>query len=491
MILADRRDVMAGLGAAWLVSGCSLLAGRQPVIEHRALAERVAGAVWTPDMPGYETARAGVWHANVPDRFPAAIVRAATVDDVVAAVRFARQEGLRVAIRGGGHNWSAASLRDGSLMIDLGGLSALHIDSERRTARIQPGVSGGALVAEARKAGLIFPVAHCPSVPMSGFLLNGGYGFNAGQWGPSALMIEEMQIVTAEGDLVAASAIENPELFWAARGGGPSFFGVVVGFLVRLLPDPGAIMATNYIFPLAATSEATAALQAIRADCPDNVELTFLASAGAGPPTAPQIGIVSGIAFADDPASAARSLDFIDNLAASRSAIAREQRVPLDWPGLFEMVAGLFPARMNYLGNTIWTDARVDDLYVPYAGHLAKAPNRHAFSNCVLYPPGFAEKAKSYGAALSRQGDTLSLQYAIWDDPAEAAVNEEWFRGSIALFQPHARGHYIGETDLNLYPQFAKGAYAEEAWARLSALRRKHDPEGRFHDFLGAGEASA
>ena len=491
MVLADRRDVMVGLGAAWLVSGCSLLAGRPPVIEQRALAERVTGAVWTPGMPGYETARAGVWHANVPGRFPAAILRAATVDDVVAAVRFARQEGLRVAIRGGGHNWSAASLRDGSLMIDLGGFTAMQIDPERRTARIQPGVSGGALVAEALKFGLVFPIAHCPSVPMSGFLLNGGYGFNAGQWGPSTLMIDEMQIVTADGDLVTASATENPDLFWSARGGGPSFFGVVVGFVVRLQPNPGAILATNYIFPLAATGEATAALQTIRSDCPDNVELTFLASAGAGPPAAPAIGIVSGIAFADDTASAARSLTFMDNFAAAGNAMVKEQRVPMEWPGLFEMVAGLFPAKMNYLGNTIWTDARVDDLYVPYADHLATAPNRHAFSNCVLYPPGFAERAKGYDAALSLQGDTLSLQYAIWSDPAEAAANEKWFRGSIDVFQPHARGHYIGETDLNLYPQFAKGAYADEAWVRLAALRRKHDPDGRFHDFLGAGGTSA
>jgi FAD/FMN-containing dehydrogenase len=436
-------------------------------------------------MPGYDTARGGVWHANVPERFPAAIVRAGSVNDVIAAVRFAGQQGLRVAIRGGGHNWSASSLREGSLMIDLGGLNAMQVDPESRTARIQPGVSGGALVAEALKHGLIFPVAHCPSVPMSGFLLNGGYGFNAGQWGPSALLIDEMQIVTADGELVTATATENPELFWSARGSGPSFFGVVVGFVVRLQPNPRAILATNYIFPLAATSQATAALQAIRSDCPDNVELTFLASAGAGPPAMPAIGIVSGIAFADDVASAERSLKFMDNFAAADAAIVKEQRVPLEWSGLFEMVAGLFPAKMHYLGNTIWTDARVDDLYVPYADHLAAAPNRHAFSNCVLYPPGFAERAKTYEAALSLQGDTLSLQYAIWNDPAEAATNEKWFRRSIDLFQRHAHGHYIGETDLNLYPQFAKGAYAQEAWARLSSLRRKFDPDGRFHDFLG------
>jgi FAD/FMN-containing dehydrogenase len=451
----------------------------------RDLQALVRGRVWSPADASYEPARTAVWCANVPARFPAAILRAASAKDVIAAVRFAKANGLRIAVRGGGHNWSAASLREGAILIDLGGLAELTIDPAARRATVQPGVSGGALVAEAMAAGLMFPIAHCPSVPMSGFLLNGGYGFNAGEWGPSVLLVEAMEIVTADGELVRASETENSELFWAARGAGPGFFGIVTRFHLRLLPPRRSILATNYIFPLEATAEATDALHRIRADCPDNVELTFLASAGAGPPQAPKIGVVSGIAFADDEELARRSLDFLDDFPARGAAMVVENRVPMTWPSLFEAVGALFPPKMHYLGNTIWTSVAVSDLYAPYAEHLATAPSPYAFSNCVLYPPGFAEKARHYDAALSMQSDILSLQYAIWDDPAESARNEEWFRQSAAIFQPHAQGHYIGEADLNLFPQFARGSYSRETWSRLVSLRKRSDPSGVFFDFLG------
>ena len=485
-----RRDVLTGIGATGLLAGCGTgPVGRGDVAA--GLGSEIAGPVWTRGSEPYERARTAVWHANVPDRYPAAIARANSTQDVARTVRFARANDLRVSIRGGGHNWSAASLRDGALMIDLGGMNRLQIDPGARRASIQPGVSGGVLVEAALRHDLIFPIAHCPSVPMSGFLLNGGYGFNAGSWGPSALLIERMEIVTADGDIVTASENENPDLFWAARGSGPAFFGIVTRFDLRLLPAQREILATNYIFPLEATAEATEALARVRSECPDNVELTFLASAGAGPPQAPRIGIVSGIAFADDAQVAARSLDFLDDFPAASAAMVAEKRVAMTWPDLFEMVAGLFPPKMHYLGNTIWSDAPVDTLYTPYAEHLLDAPNALAFSNCVLYPPGFAEKANDYDAALSMQGDILSLQYAIWDDPAQEAANTAWFRQSTDMFQRHARGHYIGETDLNLFPQFAKGGYGAEAWERIARLREQYDPDGVFYGFLGEEEGRA
>jgi FAD/FMN-containing dehydrogenase len=331
----------------------------------------------------------------------------------------------------------------------------------------------------------MFPIAHCPSVPMSGFLLNGGYGFNAGELGPSAMLIEAMEIVTAGGEIVRASSTENKDLFWAARGAGPSFFGIVTQFELRLLPLQQAIYATNLIYPLNATEEVTQALHKVRQDCPRNVELTFLASAGAGPPNAPAIGIVGAIAFANDENTAMRSLRFLDGIHTSTKPIAAQEKAAMRWPDLFEAVASLFPPKMSYLGNTIWSASPVSDLYAPYAKHLAEAPSPHSFSNCVLYPSGFREAVADYDAALSMQGDILSLQYAIWQGPAESARNEAWFRQSTALFQPHAAGHYIGETDLNLYPQFAQNCFSDAHWRRLAALRKQYDPSNLFFDFLG------
>jgi len=488
-----RRSALGCLGAvaiapSLVVSGCGTTeSGTSLAADVRQL---VRSPVFARGEQGYEEARLNIWCANVPDRFPVAIIRARSAADVSAAIRYAQRNGLRVAIRGGGHNWSAASLRDNALMIDVGGMSGLEIDPDRRVAFVEPGVSGGHLFQSAADLGLTFPVAHCPSVPMSGFLLNGGYGFNAGEWGPSALLIEAVEIVTPSGDIIEASERNHADLFWALRGAGPSFFGVVTRFQLRLLPIPKAVHATTYIFPLESTNEVTAGLDAICDEAPDSVELTFLAAAGAGPPSAPAIGIVSALAFRDDEIDARRDLGFLDGFAVASEPIMAERAVPTDWPTLFESVAALFPPKLNYLGNTIWTDAPVTDLYTPYAEHLQRAPTPHCFSNCVIYPRGFAERVRNYDAALSMQGRILSLQYAIWDDPSEAAANAEWFDASTALFQRHANGHYIGETDLNRYPEFARGSYSEDAWGRLSQLRLEHDPDRRFFDFLGQDDAA-
>lgn len=480
----NRRESLAALTASGLLASCGVAPSNRER-DVAKLASVVHGPVSLRGGADYETARKAVWCANAPDRYPAAIIQASSSQDVQTAVRFAKDNGFRIAIRGGGHNWSAASLRDGAIMIDLGALTEFRIDPEARRAVVQPGVSGGALFDAAMAQNLMFPIAHCPSVPMSGFLLNGGYGFNAGELGPSAMLIESMEIVTASGDIVRASQSENSDLFWAARGAGPSFFGIVTQFELRLLPLQQAIVATNLIYPLAATDEVTQMLHEKREACPRNVELTFLASAGAGPPDAPAIGIVGAVAFANDDAAAKRSLNFLDEFPTAAKPIAAQRKVQMGWPDLFEAVASLFPPRMSYLGNTIWTASPVSELYTPYAKHLAKAPSPHSFSNCVLYPAGFREDLRGYDAALSMQGDILSLQYAIWRDPADSARNEAWFQQSTALFQPHAAGHYIGETDLNLYPQFAQNCFSDESWRRLAVLRKQYDPSGLFFDFLG------
>lgn len=491
----SRRDALGWSAAAallpgTLVGGCAQRRSASLAAERRLRAS-ISGEIIARTDAGYEVARRGIWCANVPARYPQWIVRARSAEDVVAAVRHARANGLRVAIRGGGHNWSGASLRDEALMIDLAGLTRLTIDPAQRTAIVEPGVAGGALFQAAAAHGLTFPIAHCPSVPMSGFLLNGGYGFNAGDWGPSALHVAAIEVVTADGELVRASERENEDLFWAARGAGPGFFGIVTRFHLRLLAARRAVFATNYVFPLAATADATAALDEIRDETPDTVELTFLAAAAGGPPDSPAIGVVSGIAFRDDEAAARRDLEFLESYAMAEHALVAERRVPLGWLELFEAVAALFPPRMRYLGNTIWTNSRVAELYTPYAAHLGSAPTAQAFSNCVIYPRSFPRHLQAMNGALSMHGTMLSLQYAIWQDPAEDARNERWFRQSSALFAPHALGHYLGESDLNLYPEYARRSFSPEAWEQLAAVRRRRDPDRRFFGYVGNDEPLA
>ena len=141
---------------------------------------------------------------------------------------------MKIGIRGGGHNWCAAALQEGGILLDLSRLNQVEIDPEARAATAEPVVTSRFLAKELAKHGLAFPVGHCPCVPLSGFILSGGLGWNAGEWGISCFSLLSVDVVTADGSLVTASETENTELLWAARGAGPGFFGVATKYRVRL-----------------------------------------------------------------------------------------------------------------------------------------------------------------------------------------------------------------------------------------------------------------
>ena len=166
-------------------------------------------------------------------REPAAIVTVGSAAEAAAAVRFAAANGVAVSPRGGGHNYQASSLRDGTMLLDLGGLKRIEIDGENKTAKVGVGVEGGLLSERLAGEGLAFPVGHCVDVALSGYLISGGFGWNGGEWGAACANLEAIEMVTAAGEVVLASAESHPELFWAARGAGPGFFAAVTAGLKR------------------------------------------------------------------------------------------------------------------------------------------------------------------------------------------------------------------------------------------------------------------
>src|SRR5215831_11439406 len=187
----------------------------------------ITGNVFWRDDPGYEQARLdAVWNFRKPDRHPEVIVQAVSESDVVAAVKLAIERGLRVKARSGGHSWSASSVRDGAMLIDLSRLAEIGFDPDTGIASVQPGGRGRELNAKLAEHGLFFPTGHCPTVGVGGYLLQGGWGWNSRAIGPACLSVEAVDVVTAKGELIRADATQNSDYLWAARGSGPGFFGV-------------------------------------------------------------------------------------------------------------------------------------------------------------------------------------------------------------------------------------------------------------------------
>ena len=197
----------------------------------------VVAAAGEPDFE--ERVYGGLWNRLVPNRAPQIAVCAADEQDVIAAIQFARENKLKVVVRGGGHNWCQPTLRNGGLLIDLKNLDkVISIDVAARKAVVQPIISNREIQRVLNAKGLAYPSGHCPQVKLSGYLLGGGMSWNQGVWGYGNESVEAVELVTAEGKLITANENDNADYFWAARGAGYGFFGVATRFHLQLYPLP-------------------------------------------------------------------------------------------------------------------------------------------------------------------------------------------------------------------------------------------------------------
>jgi len=205
------------------------------------------GQLVRPDDPGYDEHRK-VWNGSI-IRFPALIARCAGVADVIAALRFAKETGLQVAVRGGGHSFPGLSVCDGGVVVDLGLMKGIRVDPEARTTRVQAGVLLGELDRETQAFGLAVPSGIVTHTGVAGLTLGGGIGWLMRKHGLTVDQLVSADLVTADGELVRASASENSDLFWGLRGGGGNF-GVVTEFEFCLVPAGPAVMAGPIFWPI-------------------------------------------------------------------------------------------------------------------------------------------------------------------------------------------------------------------------------------------------
>lgn len=241
-----------------------------------ALRSKIKGEVVTASAPDFAAVRSAmVWNNIKPNRSPDVIVKVKSDQDVVEAVNFARENGLKVVVHGGGHTWCGLAVRNGGMTIDLAELTESKIDKASQTAVIQPVISNRELARRLGEYDLAFPIGHCPTVKASGYLLNGGMSWNMGHWGPACLSVEAIDFVTADGKMVKASATEHADLFWAAKGCGPGMFAVATRFHLKCYPLPKAITSSTYFYSLKDLKEVVEEVTALGRKMPDFVELSI------------------------------------------------------------------------------------------------------------------------------------------------------------------------------------------------------------------------
>jgi FAD/FMN-containing dehydrogenase len=447
---------------------------------------KIKGRVVNRGDSDYEAVRLSMVRNGIkPDRHPDVIVQAQEAADAVAAVNYARAHKLKVSVRSGGHRWGSPVLREGGVLIDVGSLDTFDIDKQGMTARLGPGVRNDDLLRTLLGEGLYFPAGHCASVPVGGFFLNGGVGWNHGTFGPACFSILSIEMVTPQGELITASESENPDYFWAARGGGGGFFGVVLSYTVRIYPAPGVIQMSTLVFPAARAGEVAAWLQQTVPSLAPGVETIMVMQPA--PPELQQvtshIAVLGGVAFAADAAQADEWLSPLANCPVA-DCLATTHGQQMESDQLFVLMDSLIPEGMRMNGEALILTGDAGEHMARSASLLADAPSpaSSVLSVVLASPP---PDAVFPDCSFSMPGNIVMFAYAVWDDAAEDAANLSWLDGFAAAHEPATAGCYIGESRLDRGPSQSEGAFAPPMWQRYLELKRKHDPDGLFHWFLG------
>jgi len=450
------------------------------------MAATFAGQLLRPGSGGFEpAARSRIFNARQPARRPAAILRAADEAGVAAGVRLASAEGLKVAVRSGGHSWAAWSLRDDTLLIDLAAFTAMSYDDQTGIVTAGPAVRGGLdldpfLAARDR----FFASGHCPSVGIGGFLLQGGMGWNCRGWGWAAEQIESIRVVTAGGEVVEASETQNRDLFWAARGAGPGFFGVVTEFRLRTRPRFRELTQTTYVYPAEVAEEVLAWLHRARHDVPGSVELVAV---GITPPLPPALGysgpalVVDGVSFDGGP----RSLRALESCPVADKALVARIAQPADIADLRAEQIRANPEGHRYFVDNAYLAGDADTLIPALTPAFTDLPTPKAFS--LWFDLARLPARPPPDMALSLQTDIYFATYVVCEDPAQDAACREFTDATMTRLQPFSPGCYLGDSDFLVRTD---RFLSDEAWDRYQAIRANRDPERRFAGYLTADESA-
>ena len=488
-IVWSRRGFMSALGllAAGTGVGCAGGAG-------------VAGGdkAWRSGFPGRTVARGEVdyeswrqampWQMYTAPRQPDLIARPQTASGIGSVLKAARDQGLRVAIKSGGHNVAESFLREGGMLLDLGELQGVEVDPQSGTAWVEPALWSHGFLQAIEAHGLAFPIAHCATVPMGGYLLGGGVGYNHDNWGTMAChSILAAEVVLASGETVIASPESHSDLYWAVRGAGTGFFGVVTRYQLQLYPAPAAVYESAYIYPLAKLTEATRMLQDWADSKPADTELMMLlAHNPMSPPGASALDskmcIVRAVAYSEAPVQALAELKALGSHPLAAQALMKNEAIPttLNQMQVESVDAGMGLGFGRYAVDTVWTD-RLPEVMVAITEHFVHANS--VKTHFVISPK--LNRTLPRDDAFSVIGNTFVGAYTMWDDAEQDAASFDWLAGASALMRPLSVGQYINEVDTFRDPSALQRCFTASAWKRLEELRLRYDPKGLFAGWPG------
>ena len=469
--------------AAALVSPLRLLA--KPLKDSiDVLKKSISGNVITKTDPNYEITRvSSVWQQIKPGKFPTLIVQVKNVDEVIDTVNFARANDKKISIRCGGHSYYSSFLQDDMIMLDLTHLRDITIDKENRVAKVQPAMRSQDFIAEIAKFGFSFPAAHCGNVPLGGFLLGGGLGWNGEAWGGmSCLNIREVEVVTADGELIIANESQNADYYWAAKGAGPNYFGVVTQFTLDLYKNPEVILTTTLVWEIDRATEIADWLESKVRSMPNYVEALLILAEN--PDTeqrkkVDQVCIAQVSVFADTLETAQSVLSPLSGADIPSGYLRSSEYAPTPISDLYTWDATAYP-QLRWDVDALWSDELPGQLVSKLISHMKEMPSVYSSILLLMKP----HTGKLPNAAFSMIGRIYLACYAIWTNPDEDTINNTWVKKTMQILEPYTKGHYINESNYVDNPVRRMKSFSDTNWKKLKILSSKYDPKNIFHSYF-------
>lgn len=431
----------------------------------------LSGPLLRPGNAGYDEARA--LHNGMIDRRPDLIARCRDADDVVAAVRTARDHGLQVGVRGGGHNVAGRSVPDGGLMIDLSRMKRIEVDPEAGTVEAGPGLSWGELNEATQAHGLAVTGGVVSTTGIAGLTLGGGLGWLMARDGLALDNLRSVEIVTADGEVRTSSEEEEPDLFWAVRGAGANF-GVVTRFEYDLRPVGPTVLGGILAHPVDAAPDLLPFVRDFNETLPDEMTVfTVLTHApdGSGAP-------ISAVALCHSgPVEEAE--EAVRPLRAFGEPLM-DMVGPMPYAEVNAMLDDAYPKGALYYWKSTFLEELSDGAVDALVERFAACPT--AYSDLLLeHVHGAATRVAPEATAFPhrREGYNL-LALGQWRDPSDGDACIAWTRESYEAMQPYARdARYVNYLDDDEPDDASALAYGTNL-PRLRKLKAQYDPDNFF-----------
>lgn len=437
---------------------------------------KISGRVLQKNDPDFDaTVMSTLFNKRDPGRRPDILAFPENTEDVVALVWHARSVGMKISICSGGHSWSANHLRPGSLLISMANFNTYQINKDAMTATAGPAVGGSTLLTELMKIGLFFPAGHCKGVCIGGYLLQGGFAWNGRKLGMACESVLGLDIVTAEGELVHASATKNADLFWAARGSGGGFFGVVVRFHLKLHKKPAFCGMMMHVFAMEHLEQVFRWAHEIGPEVPATVEFQMLMSRKTMKFLGPGIEAAAPI-FAENEDELHAATAFMKKSPIKKLAYFKTPFVKTPIKLMYDFAMTHYPDNHFWGVDNMWTDAGIDDL-MPFLKKIsASLPPAPAHFLWLNWQPPVGRP----DMAFSMEDKIYLALYGSWASKKDTPLYGSWATDWMREMSHLASGIQLADENLHNRPaRFVSDTHLK----KLDEIRATRDPKSVFFEW--------